>query len=227
MESSHHEILDMPSRHYKRPSLSHEDTMVNDVEKTMTLVNTMNPGALCLAGLAIVTMTIGLANTGTVVDFPPIAIGSCLTVAFISNGLAGILELRAGNTFSAVSDICYSCYFLSYGIFLLPGVGGYSAELEKSAKEVGMAEGVFYLPWLMFAILMFLGTLRQSLITRLIHGLIVIIFSLETIGAFTQLAVLTKVSGWICIMLSLTCYYTTASFIYNPSITPISLPIGV
>ncbi|KAI8581164.1 hypothetical protein K450DRAFT_233396 [Umbelopsis ramanniana AG] len=196
-------------------------------KKPLLSVNTMNPGALCLAGLAIVTMTVGLANTGTIVDFPPVVIGSCLTVAFISNVLAGLLELRAGNTFSAVSDICYGCYFLSYGIFLLPGMGGYSVEGEKSAQDLGMAEGIFYLPWLMFAVLMFLGTLRQSRIAQLIHGQVFMVFFLETVGAFTQMAVLTKISGWICIILSLTCYYTTASFIYNSSITPISLPIGV
>lgn len=129
--------------------------------------------------------------------------------------------------FGAVSDICYGCYFLSYGIFLLPSSGSYSVELETSTQAVGMAEGVFHLPWLMFAILMFLGTLRQSRITQLIHGEVVIVFFLDTVGAFTQLAVLTKVAGWICIILSVTCYYTAASFIYNPKITPISLPIGV
>jgi succinate-acetate transporter protein len=99
MESTHHEIVNMPSPHYKRPAFAHENTMVSDAEKTITpFENTMNPAALCLAGLAIVTMTIGLANTGIVEDFPPTAISSCLTVAFLSNVIAGILELRAGNS---------------------------------------------------------------------------------------------------------------------------------
>jgi hypothetical protein len=116
MESSHHEIVNMPLPHYKRPELAHENTMISDAEKTITShENTMNPAALCLAGLAIVTMTIGLANTGIAVDFPPVAIGSCLTVAFITNVLAGLLELRAGNS---------KFRYLILQFFFLGGGGG-------------------------------------------------------------------------------------------------------
>lgn len=110
MESSHHEIVNMPLPHYKRPELAHENTMVSEAEKTITSHgDTMNPAALCLAGLAIVTMTVGLANTGIAVDFPPVAIGSCLAVAFITNVLAGLLELRAGNSKS--NDLVLQNFF--------------------------------------------------------------------------------------------------------------------
>lgn len=165
MESSHHEIVNMPLPHYKRPELAHENTMVSEAEKTITPhEDTMNPAALCLAGLAIATMTVGLANTGIAVDFPPVAIGSCLAVAFITNVLAGLLELRAGNSKS--NDLILHFFLLFWVEGRSPNVKVLvSYNFISTLSLLSIWGGLGHMLWLLLSLLRhLLVTIRRKLL---------------------------------------------------------------
>jgi succinate-acetate transporter protein len=49
---------------------------------------------------------------------------------------------------------------------------------------------------------------------------------LGTLGGFLLNPALTKASGWVSILLSMTAYYGTAALLYNKEITYFTLPIG-
>jgi succinate-acetate transporter protein len=109
---------------------------------------------------------------------------------------------------------------LSYGIIVLPASGFFAAAEGKGLQTVSYAIGLFELPWYLLALVLFFGTLRQAMNVRVIHAAIVLLFLTGSLGGFTQIIAFTKVSGWIAVLLSLHCLYTSAALMYSPRITP-------
>jgi succinate-acetate transporter protein len=128
--------------------------------------------------------------------------------------------------FGATSFISYSCFFFSYGIMLLPSSGFFAAAEAGGLEAINMAVGLFQLPWTIFSLLMFIGTLRQPVIIRCILGQVFLTFFFGMLGGFTQMAVLTKVGGWFSVTLAITAWYGMAAMLYTPENTFFTLPIG-
>jgi succinate-acetate transporter protein len=109
---------------------------------------------------------------------------------------------------------------------LMPSSGFAAASEAAGPVAASTASGAFQLPWATFSLIMFIATLKQPIIMRVFLGFIFLTFFLGTLGGFLLNPALTKASGWVSILLSMTAYYGTAALLYNKEITYFTLPIG-
>ncbi|KAH8557037.1 GPR1/FUN34/yaaH family-domain-containing protein [Umbelopsis sp. PMI_123] len=226
-EVHHHESITMPESQYDGQVRVHNRHITNEPNpKTQPFDPIANPAPLGLAAFATSSLIIGLVNTGVLVNFPSMAVGITLGYGAIGQLIAGLAEMRLGNTFGATSFISYSCFFFSYGIMLQPASGFFAAAEAGGIQTTEWAIGLFQLPWTIFSLLMFIGTLRQPVIIRLILAQVFLTFFFGTLGGFCMNEALTKTGGWFSVTLAITAWYGMAAMLYTPENTFFTLPIG-
>jgi succinate-acetate transporter protein len=99
MNVRHHDHIDIPSVQYDERVLAREK-LANSVgnETIVPFELSVNPTPLGLMGFAITVFVTPMTKTGMVVHVPVISVGACLTSGFLSQIIAGILEIRIGNS---------------------------------------------------------------------------------------------------------------------------------
>lgn len=99
MNVRHHDHIDIPSIQYDERVLAREK-LANSLgnETILPFELSVNPTPLGLMGFAITGFVMGVTKTGIVVHVPVISVGACLTSGFLSQIIAGILEIRIGNS---------------------------------------------------------------------------------------------------------------------------------
>ena len=79
-----------------------------------------DPAPLGLSGFALTTLTLSLINSGAL---PQDGIMIVVPLAFSYGGLAqiiaGIFEMRKGNTFGYTAFLSYGCFWMYYSIMVI------------------------------------------------------------------------------------------------------------
>lgn len=109
---------------------------------------------------------------------------------------------------------------------LQPASGFFAAAEAGGIQTVEWAVGLFQLPWAIFSLLMFIGTLRQPIVIRVILAQVFLTFFFGMLGGFLINPTLTKVGGWFSVTLAITAWYGMAAMLWTPENTFLSLPIG-
>ncbi|KAJ2955260.1 hypothetical protein NQZ79_g8713 [Umbelopsis isabellina] len=220
---THHESITMPD---ERVHATNTPSHATAAAGHLAMAGEFDPAPLGLGAFACTALVLGLVNTGQADLFPSVAVGLCLGYGAVAQLLAGLFEARRGNTFAATTFCSYSCFYFSYGIMLMP-TSGFAASAEAAgAAAASTASGAFQLPWAAISFLFFLATLKQPIIMRVFLGLIFLTFFLGTLGGFLLNPTITKASGWVSILLSMTAYYGTAALLYTKENSYFTLPIG-
>ena len=100
-----------------------------------------DPAALGLAGFAMTTFVLSLANTGLIAGAGAAVLGLALFYGGIAQLLAGMWEFVKGNTFGAVAFSSYGAFWLSFWFLLTTGG-------DKAAGSAGV--GAYLLAWTIF-----------------------------------------------------------------------------
>src|SRR5215469_3400867 len=105
---------------------------------------TANPAPLGLCAFALTTFVLSSINAGW---FPAgatnVVVGLALFYGGLGQVIAGIWELKSGNTFGATAFTSYGGFWLSFGVILIPGSG----VLTAIAPVIHPALGVYLLAW--------------------------------------------------------------------------------
>lgn len=102
---------------------------------------------------------------GIQVDSPPnVVTGLLVFYGGMAMGLAGVWEYTLGrNTHGGIGFVSVAAFFLAYAtIGLLPGFGVLQAYEPANIKNIDPAIGIFLLAWVIFAVFLWLGTIRSS-----------------------------------------------------------------
>ncbi len=200
-----------------------------------------NPGPLGLSAFALTTFVLSSSNAGFLFSKGnaalPIALGLALFYGGLVQLVAGIQAFRTNNTFAATAFCSYGGFWMAVAFTLLPlfTVGGKSGlnlvDLSGTGSDVNAAVGVFFLGWTIFTLLMFLATLRSTLVTMAVFGFLFLTFVALTIGWLSGLPTpgsgsLTwvQIGGWLGIITALIAWYDALAAVLLSAKSAFTLP---
>jgi len=172
-----------------------------------------NPAPLGLMGFGMTTVLLNLHNAG----FYPIN-GVILAMGICYGGLAqviaGVIEYKKGNGFGGLAFTSYGFFWLSLVIILLGG-----AEPAAMGAYLGL--------WGLFTLYMFVCTLKQSVVNRIIFGSLTVLFALLAASKFAGESgeLIGKIAGWEGIFCGLSAIYGAAAITINDSYGRKVLPL--
>ena len=179
-----------------------------------------NPGPLGLLGFGMTTVLLNLHNAG----FLPLSIvivAMGVALGGLAQIIAGIRELKQGNTFAGTAFTAYGLFWWS---LVLIWVNPYAvAGIEASSK---VAMGYYLLLWGIFTGFMFIGTLTHNRATQVVFGSLTVLFILLALGDFTGNHTITTIAGFEGIFCGLSAIYNAVGQIVNAEYNKNVLPLG-
>jgi succinate-acetate transporter protein len=180
-----------------------------------------NSAPLALATFAITTfmfsmINAGLFNTGTL----PAVFGVGFIVGGLTQLIAGVIQLRTGNTFDGV-------LFSTFGAFWLALYFDLQFYLkEVPATQAGHALALVLFAFGIFAALMLAASFRTSIVVCVaLLDLTATLFVLG-VGKYAANAGLVKAAGWMGLLLAAIAFYLALAAVCEASYGREVLPVG-
>lgn len=179
-----------------------------------------NPAPLGLLGFGMTTVLLNIHNAGFY-ELNALILAMGIFYGGIAQIIAGILESKKGNTFGMVAFISYGCFWLSLvAIWVLPTLGW-------TAKPDPLSMGCYLFMWGLLTFGLFCGTLKGSLIGKLVFGSLTILFALLALANFTGIEGIHTVAGYEGILCGSFAIYEAIALILNEKYGKVVLPLGV
>jgi len=177
-----------------------------------------DPAALGLAGFAMTTFVLSLANAGFIAGAGAAVLGLALFYGGIAQLLAGMWEFVKGNTFGAVAFSSYGAFWLAFWWLLT------NPAAEKAAGAAGV--GAFLLAWTIFTAFMTIGAIKSSRVVLLVFIALTLTFLLLTIGAFSGAETASHIGGYLGLVTAVLAWYGSAASVINSTWKRTVLPVG-
>lgn len=177
-----------------------------------------NPGPLGLLGFGMTTTLLNLHNAG-LLPLSIVIVAMGIALGGLAQILAGVREMRQGNTFGGTAFIAYGHFWWSLVLIWVNPFGGVAA-----ADAVSM--GWYLLLWGVFTGFMFIATLKHNCATQVIFGSLTILFVLLALGDFTGNAMITTIAGYEGIFCGLSAIYSAMGQIINAEYGKKIIPLG-
>jgi hypothetical protein len=176
-----------------------------------------DPAALGLAGFAMTTFVLSLANSGIIAGAGAAVLGLALFYGGIAQLLAGMWEFVKGNTFGAVAFSSYGAFWLSFWFLLTTGG-------DKAAGAAGV--GAYLLAWTIFTAFMTIGAVKSSRVVLLVFIALTLTFLFLTIHAFSGVAAMGQIGGYLGLVTAVLAWYGAAASVINSTWKRTVLPVG-
>ena len=150
-----------------------------DKQKNVTFIKgiSSDPAPLGLLGFGMTTVLLNLHNAG-IIEMSVMILSMGFAMGGLAQIIAGILEYKAGNTFTATAFTAYGHFWWSLVLILiLPGFIGFEVS--------GAGMGAYLMLWCIFTAAMFTGALKKNKDTCLLFGSLTLLFLLLAIHHFT------------------------------------------
>ena len=169
---------------------------------------TANPGPLGLLGFGMTTILLNLHNAG-IIELSIVIVAMGFALGGAAQIIAGITELRIGNTFGGTAFTAYGFFWWSLCLIWInpfsPGI--------NAADLVSM--GFYLLLWGIFTLFMFFGTFSHNRITQTVFLSLAILFFLLAIGDFSGNHAITTAAGYVGIFCGASAMYSAVGQIVN------------
>jgi succinate-acetate transporter protein len=179
---------------------------------------TSNPGPLGLIGFGMTTILLNLHNVG-VVELTVVIVAMGFALGGIAQIIAGIFELRQGNTFGGTA-------FTAYGLFWWSLIFIWATPLSSISNADAMSLAFYLMLWGIFTLCMFVGTLRHNRATQMVFLSLSILFFGLSLGDFTGIETIRQISGWIGLFCGASAIYNAMGQIINGEFGRPVVPLG-
>lgn len=181
-----------------------------------------NPAALGLVGFGLTTVLLSLINAGVLPQggenvVIPLAVAFGGTIQII----AGILEVKAGNTFGMTAFLSYGAFWWWFALLLIFAHTG-----VIDLKDAGATVGVTLLLWGVFTLYMWIGTFKLPRILFLIFLTLWITFFLLAGGAISGVTGISRAGGWMGLVCGLLAMYGSFGIVTNATHGKTVVPLG-
>jgi succinate-acetate transporter protein len=176
-----------------------------------------DPGALGLAGFALTTFLLSLANAGIIPAAGAAVLGVALFYGGIAQVAAGLWEFAKGNTFGATAFTSYGAFWLSFWWLLT------NPAVEKAAGAAGV--GAFLLAWTIFTAYMTIAAVKTNGAILAVFVALTLTFIALTIGAFSGIAGISKFGGWLGLLTAVLAWYASFAVVTNATWKRTVLPV--
>ena len=177
-----------------------------------------NPGPLGLLGFGMTTVLLNLHNAG-LLPLSIVIVAMGVALGGLAQIIAGIRELKQGNTFGGTAFTAYGLFWWSLVLIWWNPFEG----IEAASK---VAMGYYLLLWGIFTAFMFVGTLKHNRATQVVFGSLTILFMLLALGDFTGNHTITMVAGFEGIFCGLSAIYSAMGQILNAEFGKKIIPLG-
>ena len=185
-----------------------------------TATKIANPGPLGLLGFGMTTVLLNLHNAG-LLPLSIVIVAMGVALGGLAQIIAGIRELKQGNTFAGTAFTAYGLFWWS---LVLIWVNPFTEAGIEAASKVAM--GWYLLLWGIFTGFMFIGTLTHNRITQIVFGSLTVLFLLLALGDFTGNHTITTIAGFEGIFCGLSAIYSAVGQIVNGEHGKTILPLG-
>jgi uncharacterized protein len=186
-----------------------------------TTLNWGNSAPVALAAFAVTTFMLSLVNANQVSPaVKPVVFGVALMFGGLTQLIAGVIQLRTGNTFSGV---------------LFTGFGGFWMSLSAVAQwflkavppaQVGHALGLLLYAFGIFALVMWLASFRTNAVVVVAIGILVAAFFLLAAGNYGAHPTLIHWGGYLGLAAAACAFYLALSELCEVSYDRAVLPVG-
>jgi len=161
---------------------------------------TANPAPLGLLGFGMTTVMLNLHNEGFI-DLSIVIVAMGFAAGGLMQIIAGVFELKQGNTFGGTAFTAYGCFWWSLiFIWLNP------FDVMYEADDISMG---FYLGlWGVFTLFMFIGSLKHNRATQVVFLTLTILFFGLAAYDFLYIELIGVITGYVGI-------FCGSSAIYN------------
>lgn len=183
-------------------------------------LNWGNSGPLALAAFAVTTFMLSMINANFIdKGVEPVVFGVALMFGGLTQLIAGIIQLRTGNTFTGMLFSGFGAFWLS-----LFAIGEFFAKAVPPA-QIGHALGLFLYAFAMFTVVMLLASFRTNAVVVLALSVLATTFFLLAAGNYGAHATVVHWGGYLGLATAfLAGYLATAEvceYSYGRSVLPV------
>ena len=148
-----------------------------------------NPGPLGLLGFGMTTVLLNLHNSG-IIELTVMIVAMGFALGGLAQIIAGIFELRQGNTFGGTA-------FTAYGLFWWSLIFIWIMPFEELYEADEMSMACYLALWGVFTLFMFIASLRHDPPTRVVFLTLAILFFGLAAAEFTGMEIVRTFSGYV------------------------------
>lgn len=179
-----------------------------------------NSAPLALLAFAVTTFMLSMINADAIaVTTTPIVFGVALMFGGLAQLLAGIIQLRTGNTFSGVLFAGFGAFWMSFF-----AIGQWFAK-DIPALQLGHALGLFLYAFGLFVVVMLAASLRTNVIVVVALAVLVGTFFCLGAGNYGHHTTLIHWGGYLGLAAAACAFYLALAelceFSYGRSVLPV------
>jgi uncharacterized protein len=179
-----------------------------------------DPAPLGLAALGLTLMIFSMFNSGLLASSgEPVVLGMALAYGGIVQLLAGMWEVRRGNSFGATAFASFGAFWLSFWLLEQFFIG------NIPAGERGSAVGLYFIAWAIFSVLLWVASTRTTAVVSVMLALLTVSFLLLGIGDAGAHAEIVKVGGWFGLAAAAAALYGAFAGVVNGTYARTLLPL--
>ena len=187
-----------------------------------------NSAPLALAGFATTTFMLSMINAN-LVNFGtlPVVFGVAFAFGGLAQLIAGVIQLRMGNTFGGMLFIGFGAFWLS-----LFAIGDFFIKAVP-ATQVGHALGLFLYAFGIFTVIMVAASFRSSIASVVTLFLLAVTFFVLGVGNYTATVPIPAASGtiraggWIGLAVAAGAFYLALAEVCEATYGRAILPVGL
>jgi succinate-acetate transporter protein len=186
-----------------------------------TTLNWGNSAPVALAAFGVTAFMLSMVNANLISPaVKPVVFAVALMFGGLTQLIAGIIQLRTGNTFSGVLFTGFGGFWLS-----LFAVGQWFIKAVPAA-QTGHALGLFLYAFGIFALVMWVASFRTNAIVVLSVGLLVAAFFLLAAGNYGAHVTLIHWGGYLGLAAAACAFYLALSELCEVSYERTIFPVG-
>lgn len=180
-----------------------------------------NSAPLALAAFSVCAFMLSMINAGFVTPFAAQYVWVVgLMFGGITQLIAGLIQLRTGNTFTGVLFSAYGAFWLS--LFAIARV----AQSSVPAAEQGHALALFLYAYGAFTVFMLLASFRTNVVTIAALAVLVLTLFLLAAGNDSGVTAIIRIGGYTGLLLAGLSAYLSAAAVFEAAYGRDLLPLG-
>jgi len=183
-----------------------------------------NPTGLGMMAFAITLFVFSLYEVRTRhINAANGVLGLSLFTGGLATFMAGMWQFPRGNGFGAAVFTLFGTFWMSYGLFLIPGTGILGAFTPGDFRS---ALGIYFMGWMVVTIFLGIASIRRHITWILFFTFLTITFLFLGVSNFSTRSGLSKAAGAFGIITSFIAFYHGLSKLLEGDNAPFGLPLG-
>lgn len=188
-----------------------------------------NPAPLGLCGFALTTFVLSMFNVGATVNTSGpqgVVMGLAMFYGGLIQLLAGMWELKTGNTFGATAFASYGGFWMSFAAINVKSWGFMDGYATYSTEYINNALGIYLFAWCVFSLLMTVASHRTSIVLVTLFFTVALTFLMLAIGHWGDSVNCNQAGGAFGLVAAALAWYAALAGLLTKSNSYFTLPVG-